>query len=33
MRRRIGDTACGQCWETAIRLDERTVITATEGNR
>ena len=28
MRRRIGKTACGQCWETAIRADERTVIQA-----
>lgn len=28
MRRRIGDVACGQCWETAIRTDERTVINA-----
>lgn len=25
MRRRVGKTACGQCWETAIRADERTV--------
>ncbi|MCP2337905.1 ParB/RepB/Spo0J family partition protein [Actinomadura rupiterrae] len=25
MRRRIGKTACGQCWETAIRQDERLV--------
>ncbi|SEG44552.1 chromosome partitioning protein, ParB family [Thermomonospora echinospora] len=35
MRRRIGDTACGQCWETAIRLDERTVmgaVTNTKGD-
>lgn len=23
MRRRIGDTACGQCWENEIRADER----------
>ena len=23
MRRRIGKVACGQCWETAIREDER----------
>lgn len=30
MRRRIGETACGQCWETAIREDERTVIAAQE---
>jgi ParB family chromosome partitioning protein len=27
MRRRIGP-ACGQCWETVIRLDERIVIEA-----
>ncbi|GAA4522456.1 hypothetical protein GCM10023191_101700 [Actinoallomurus oryzae] len=26
MRRRIGKTACGQCWETVIRQDERVVI-------
>ena len=25
MRRRIGRVACGQCWETVIRSDERTV--------
>jgi ParB family chromosome partitioning protein len=25
MRRRVGRTACGQCWETVIREDERTV--------
>jgi ParB family transcriptional regulator, chromosome partitioning protein len=25
MRRRVGKTACGQCWETVIRADERTV--------
>lgn len=25
MRRRIGKTACGQCWETVIRDDEREV--------
>jgi len=24
-RRRIGKTACGQCWETAIRQDEQLV--------
>jgi len=23
MRRRVGKTACGQCWETVIRADER----------
>ena len=28
MRRRIGDVACGQCWETAIRSDERIVAAA-----
>jgi ParB family transcriptional regulator, chromosome partitioning protein len=28
MRRRIGEVACGHCWETAIRQDERTVIAA-----
>lgn len=27
-RRRIGNIACGQCWETAIRTDERLVVTA-----
>ena len=27
MRRRIGRIACGQCWETVIRNDERTVAT------
>jgi ParB family chromosome partitioning protein len=31
MRRRIGDVACGQCWESAIRLDERKVIEAEEA--
>lgn len=30
MRRRLGDVACGQCWETAIRIDERKVIEAEE---
>lgn len=30
MRRRIGP-ACGQCWETVIRLDERVVIEAEEA--
>lgn len=25
-RRRIGKVACGQCWETAIREDERTAL-------
>lgn len=28
MRRRVGKTACGQCWETVIRADERTVAAA-----
>lgn len=32
MRRRIGKTACGQCWETVIRLDERIVIEAEEAS-
>lgn len=27
-RRRIGQVACGQCWETVIRADERVVIKA-----
>ncbi|MEV4287400.1 ParB/RepB/Spo0J family partition protein [Nonomuraea bangladeshensis] len=27
-RRRIGQTACGQCWESVIRTDERVVIAA-----
>lgn len=27
-RRRIGQTACGQCWETVIRQDERVAIAA-----
>ncbi|RFS84119.1 ParB/RepB/Spo0J family partition protein [Actinomadura spongiicola] len=26
MRRRIGKTACGQCWESTIRADERVVV-------
>lgn len=30
MRRRIGGVACGQCWESAIRIDERKVIEAEE---
>lgn len=30
MRRRIGGVACGQCWESAIRLDERKVVEAEE---
>jgi ParB family transcriptional regulator, chromosome partitioning protein len=28
MRRRLGKTACGQCWETVIRDDERKVTLA-----
>jgi ParB/RepB/Spo0J family partition protein len=28
MRRRIGKTACGQCWESVIRQDERVVVGA-----
>jgi ParB family transcriptional regulator, chromosome partitioning protein len=28
MRRRVGQTACGQCWETAIRTDERATVAA-----
>jgi ParB family chromosome partitioning protein len=32
MRRRIGKTACGQCWETAIREDERTVVQASHDD-
>lgn len=28
MRRRLGDTACGQCWETVIREDERVAVAA-----
>lgn len=31
MRRRVGRIACGQCWETAIRQDERTVGAALAG--
>lgn len=30
MRRRIGRQACGQCWESVIRIDERKVIEAEE---
>lgn len=26
MRRRVGKTACGQCWETVIRQDERIAV-------
>lgn len=29
MRRRVGKTACGQCWETVIRADERVVVQVT----
>lgn len=29
LRRSIGGVACGQCWETAIRQDEQTVLRAT----
>jgi ParB family chromosome partitioning protein len=28
MRRRVGRLACGECWETVIRADERTVTAA-----
>lgn len=28
MRRRVGKLACGECWETVIRADERTVAAA-----
>jgi ParB family chromosome partitioning protein len=28
MRRRVGKLACGECWETVIRADERTVTAA-----
>lgn len=31
MRRRIGKTACGQCWETVIRADEQVVVKASLG--
>jgi ParB family chromosome partitioning protein len=30
MRRRIGRVACGQCWETVIRADERTATAVLE---
>ena len=30
-RRHVGSTACGQCWETVIRKDERVVIAAEQG--
>jgi ParB family chromosome partitioning protein len=32
MRRRVGRIACGQCWETVIREDERTVAAALAGS-
>lgn len=32
MRRRIGKTACGQCWETVIRADEQVVVKAALGS-
>ncbi|MET8334408.1 ParB/RepB/Spo0J family partition protein [Streptosporangium canum] len=31
-RRRIGQIACGQCWETVIRADERVVIATEQGS-
>lgn len=31
MRRRVGKTACGQCWETVIRADERLATAAMEA--
>jgi ParB/RepB/Spo0J family partition protein len=31
MRRRVGKTACGQCWETVIRADERIAVSAIEA--
>jgi ParB family chromosome partitioning protein len=31
LRRRIGKVACGQCWETAIRQDERVATGALAG--
>lgn len=30
MRRRVGKVACGQCWETVIRADERIAVTTLE---
>lgn len=30
-RRRIGKIACGQCWETVVRADERTAAAVLEG--
>jgi ParB family chromosome partitioning protein len=33
MRRRVGRIACGQCWETVIREDERTVRAALDSQR
>lgn len=32
MRRRVGKLACGECWETVIRADERTVAAAMAGD-
>src|SRR5262249_4950959 len=32
MRRRVGRLACGECWETVIRADERTVTAALAGD-
>ncbi|MGH3189616.1 MAG: ParB/RepB/Spo0J family partition protein [Streptosporangiaceae bacterium] len=32
LRRRVGKIACGQCWETVIRADERTVTAALAGD-
>jgi ParB family chromosome partitioning protein len=31
MRRRVGKTACGSCWETVIRADERIVAETLAG--
>lgn len=31
MRRRVGKTACGQCWETVIRADERVAVATLEA--
>lgn len=32
MRRRVGKLACGECWETVIRADERIVAAALAGD-
>ena len=32
-RRRVGKVACGQCWETVIRQDERTAEAARAANQ